>query len=77
MKTRLYSFDPPEPHFYMIELGFTRVYIIFLISVKNIVCGYSLEPPPEAVLTSTNNLCFEQEYEKIRVLYLKIFSFRT
>ena len=26
-------------------LGFTGVYIIFIISAQNIVCGYSLEPP--------------------------------
>ena len=30
---------------------------IFHISVQNIDCGYSLEPP----LTSTHNLCFEQK----------------
>ena len=39
---------------------------IFHISVQNIDCGYSLEPPRrgEAVLTSTHNPCFEQKYEK-------------
>ena len=44
-KTYLYNFDPLNPHFYIEKLGFTGVYIIFLISSKNIVCGYSLEPP--------------------------------
>ena len=44
-KTRLYNFDPVKPHFYTVKLGFTGVYIIFLISVENIDCGYSLEPP--------------------------------
>ena len=44
-KTRLYNFDPLKPHFYIVKLGFTGVYIIFLISVQNIDCGYSLEPP--------------------------------
>ena len=33
-KTRLYNFDPLKPHFYIVKLGFTRVYIIFLISDK-------------------------------------------
>ena len=33
-KTRLYSFDPLKPHFYTGKLGFTGVYIIFLISAK-------------------------------------------
>ena len=34
MKTRLYNFDPLQPHFYMVKLGFTGVYIIFLISAQ-------------------------------------------
>ena len=45
MKTRLYNFDPLKPHFYIVKLGFTGVYIIFFISAQNIDCGYSLEPP--------------------------------
>ena len=44
-KTRLYHFDPLKPHFCIVKLGFTGVYIMFLISAKNIDCGYSLEPP--------------------------------
>ena len=28
-KTRLYNFDPLKPHFYIVKLGFTGVYIIF------------------------------------------------
>ena len=44
-KTRLYNFDPLKPHFYIVKLGLTGVYIIFLISAQNIDCGYSLEPP--------------------------------
>ena len=45
MKTRLCNSDPLKPHFYTVKLGFTGVYIIFLISAQNIDCGYSLEPP--------------------------------
>ena len=44
-KTCLYNFDPLKPHFYIVKLGFTGVYIIFLISAQNIDCGYTLEPP--------------------------------
>ena len=44
-KTYLYNFDPVKPHFYIVKLAFTGVYIIFLISSQNIDCGYSLEPP--------------------------------
>ena len=45
MKTCLYNFDPLKPHFFIVKLGFTGVYIIFHISAQNIDCGYSLEPP--------------------------------
>ena len=31
-KTCLYNFDPLKLQFYIVKLGFTRVYIIFLIS---------------------------------------------
>ena len=44
-KTYLYSFDPLKLHFYVVKLGFTGVYIIFLISAQNIDYGYLLEPP--------------------------------
>ena len=44
-KTCLYNFDPLKSHFYIVKLGFTGVYIIFLISAQKIDCGYSLEPP--------------------------------
>ena len=64
-KTRLYSFDPLKPHFYTVKLGFTGVYINFLISAQKhrlwvLVRTASLA---EAILTSTHNLCFEQKYE--------------
>ena len=44
-KIHLYNFDPLKPHFYIVKLGFTGIYIIFLILLKNIDCGYSLELP--------------------------------
>ena len=33
-KTRLDNFDPFKPHFYIVKLGFTGVYIIYLISAQ-------------------------------------------
>ena len=33
-KPRLYNFDPLKAHFYIVKLGFTGVYIIFLISAQ-------------------------------------------
>ena len=64
-KTCLYNFDPLKPHFYIVKLGFTGVYIVFLISAYLI----------EAVLTSTHNVCFEQKYVKYRIFYLIFFLF--
>ena len=43
-KTCLYNFYPLKPHFYLVKLGFTGIYVIFLISPQSIECGYSLEP---------------------------------
>ena len=45
-KIYLYNFDPLKPHFYIVKLGFTGVYIIsfLLFLLKNIDCGYSLDP---------------------------------
>ena len=45
MKTCLYNYDPLQPLFYIVKLGFTGVYIIFLIFAQNIDFGYSLELP--------------------------------
>ena len=61
------KFEPLKTHFYIVKLGFTEVYIMFLISALNIDCGLV-----EAVLTSTHNLCFEQEHF---FFYLKTFIF--
>ena len=45
MKTCLYNFDPLKPHFYIVKLGFTGYTLFFLFLLKNVDCGYSLEPP--------------------------------
>ena len=74
-KTRLYNFDPLKPHFYVENIIFYVEYIIFLILLNNIDCGYSLEPPRRGVLTSTHNLCFEQKYEKYQIFLYENFHF--
>ena len=65
-KTRLYNFDPLKSHFYIVKLGFTGVYIIFLISAQK----HRLW-----VLVRTASPSFEQKYEKYQNFYLKIFTF--
>ena len=44
-KTCLYNADPLKPKLYIVKLGFTGVYIIFLISAQKHRLCYSLEPP--------------------------------
>ena len=44
-KTCLYNFDPLKPHFYIVKLGLEGYTLFFLFLLKNIDCGYSLEPP--------------------------------
>ena len=43
-KTYLYNFDPLRPHFYIVKLGITVIYIIFLISTQKHRLWYSFEP---------------------------------
>ena len=45
MITNLCNVDPLIPHFYIVQLGFTGVCIIFSFLLKNIDCEYSFEPP--------------------------------
>ena len=47
----------PELHSYIVKVGYTGV--LFLI--RNIVCGYSLEPPPVYQQSK-----FDQQYRSIK-----------
>ena len=71
-KTCLYNFDPLKPHFYIVKLGFTGVYIIFLISAQKHRLWVLVRT---AVLTSTHNLCFEQKYEEYQNFLSENFQF--
>ena len=76
-KTRLYNFDPLKPHFYIVKLGFTGVYIIFLIAAQNIDCGYSLEPPRHFCRGDSNEYpqsMFWAEIWKISEFFIKKLS---
>ena len=53
-----------------LKLGFTGVYIIFLISAQKIDCGNSLEPPRRGGSNEYHNLSFEQKYENISFFFL-------
>ena len=79
-KTCLYGFDPLQPHFYTVKLGFTGVYIIFLISAQNHRLWYSLEPPrrggsneyPQSMFLSRNKKKYQSFLsEKFQFLEVK------
>ena len=67
---------PLTPHFYIVKLGFTEVYMFFLFLLLNIDCGYSLEPPHWG---GSNVYPQSMLWAKIRKIiiffYLKIFNF--
>ena len=44
-ETSLYNVDPLKSHFYIVKLGFTQYTLFFLFLLRNIDCGYWLEPP--------------------------------
>ena len=75
-KTYLYNFDPLKPHFYIVKLGFTGVYIIFLISAQNIDCGYSLEPPRRGGSNEyPQSMFLNRNMKNLKIFNLKIYFF--
>ena len=66
---------PLKPHFYMVKLGFTGLYIIFLILLKkNIGCGYSLEPPRRGGSNEYPQSMFWTEIWKLSIFFIWKFS---
>ena len=74
-KTCLYNFDPLKPHFYIVKLWFTGVYIIFLISAKIIDCWCSLEPPRGGGSNEYSQSMFWAEIWKISEFLSENFQF--
>ena len=65
---------PLKPHFFIVKLGFTGVYIIFLISAQNIDCRYSLEPPHRGGSNEYPQSMFWAETWKISEFFIWKFS---
>ena len=62
---------PLEPHFYIVKLVFTGVYIIFIIWLKTIDCGYSLEPPRRGGSNEyPQSMFWEKIWKNIRIFFL-------
>ena len=82
--TKIWSFVSSRKHAYIIltplnpyivKLGFTGVYIIFLISAQNIDCGYSLEPPRRGGSNEYPQSTFWAEIWIISEFFIWKFSF--
>ena len=71
-KTCLYNFDPLKPHFYIVNLGFTGVYIFLISAQKHRLWVHRLI---KAVLMSTHMLYFEQKYENYQNFLSENFQF--
>ena len=82
-KTCLYNLDPLKPHFYIVKLGFTGVYIdeAALTSTHNLCFqqktdyGYSLEPPHRGGSNEYPQSMFWAETWKISEFFIWKFSF--
>ena len=73
-KTCLHNFDPLKPHFYIVKLGFTGVYNIFLISAQKHRLWYSLEPPRRGGSNEYPQSMFWAEIGKISEFFIWKFS---
>ena len=71
----VYNFDPLKPHFYIVKLGFTGVYIIVLISAQDIDCGYSLELPHRGSSNEYSQSVQSSRKRRIRRICTPIFAF--
>ena len=74
-KTYLYNVDPLKPHFCIVKLGFTGVYIVFLISAQKQRLSYSLEPPRRGGSNEYPQSMFWAEIWKISVFIWFFFHF--
>ena len=58
--TCLCDVNPILPHFYIVKLGFTGVYLFFLILIQNIDCGYLFELPRQGHILHKKYTIFQQ-----------------
>ena len=75
IKTRLYNFDPLKPHFYIVKLGFTGVYIIFLISAQKHRLWVLVGTASSRRFQRVPTICFKQKYEKYQNFLSENFHF--
>ena len=75
-KTRLYNFDPLQAHYFIVKLGFTGVYIIFLISAqKHRLWILVRTASPRRFWRVPTIYVLSRNKKKYQFFYMKIFSF--
>ena len=73
-KIRLYSFDLLKPHFYIVKLGFTWVYINFNIFAQKHRVWVLVTLSCRGGSNEYHNLFFEQKYENYQIFFIWKFS---
>ena len=73
--TCLYNFDPLKTHFYIVKLGFTGVYIIFLISAQNHRLWVLVRTSSRRFSRVPTIYVLSRKLKNIRIFYLKVFNF--
>ena len=75
-KTCLYNSDPFKSHFYIVKLGFTEVYIIFLIFARKHKLWILVRTAsPRRFLRVPTIYVLSRNMKKYHFFYMKIFSF--
>ena len=67
---------PLKPPFYIVKLGYAGVYLFFLFLLKNIDCGYSLEPPRRGERVPTIYVLSKNK-KNIKIFPVKVLIFTT
>ena len=65
------------PLVYIVELGYTGVYLFFFILLQNIDCGYSLELTRQSGSNVYPQSVLSKNKKNINIFLLKIFIFTT
>ena len=73
-KTYLYNFDPLKPHFYIVKLGFSGIYIIFLISAQKHRLWVLVRTPRRGGSNEYPQSMFWAEIWKISAFFIWKFS---
>ena len=73
-KTCLYNFDPLKPHFHIVKMGFTGVYIIFLFSAQKHRLWVLVRTASFLRVTTINDLSNNMKNIKVFIRKFSVFG---